>query len=131
MNVVDSSCWLEFIEDSSIGKKVAPIIADVERLFVPTIVLYELFKKLTAMRDSVYADNFIQGMFHAKVVPLDASLSIFAADISRKYQLSMADSIIYATAMRYNAVLWTADKHFIGLPQVQYFDVQYFDKTQP
>jgi len=126
MNVVDSSCWLEFIEDSSIGKKIATIIADVERLFVPTIVLYEVFKKLTAMRDSVYANNFIQGMLHAKVVSLDASLSIFAADISRKYRLSMADSIIYATAMRYNAVLWTADKHFIGLPHVQYFD-----KTQP
>ena len=44
MNVVDSSCWLEFIEDSPIGGKVAPIITDVERLLVPTIVLYEVFR---------------------------------------------------------------------------------------
>ena len=36
MNVVDSSCWLEFIEDSSIGNEVAPIIADVEHLLVPS-----------------------------------------------------------------------------------------------
>jgi predicted nucleic acid-binding protein len=122
MNVIDSSCWLEFIEDSPIGNEVAPVIADVEHLLVPTIVLYEVFRKLTAMNGSVYADGFIQGMLNAQVIPLDASLSIRAANISRKYQLPMADSIIYATVVLHDAVLWTADKHFNGLPNVRYFD---------
>ena len=125
MNVVDSSCWLGFVEDSSIGNAVAPVIADVEHLLVPTIVLYEVFRKLAAMEDSVYANGFIQEMLNADVVPLDASLSISTANISRKFQLPMADSIIYATTMQYNAVLWTADKHFENLP-----NVRYFDKTQ-
>ena len=61
----------------------------------------------------------------AEVVPLGVPLSISAADISLQYQLSMADSIIYATVLKYDAVLWTADKDFDGLP-----NVQYFDKTQ-
>jgi predicted nucleic acid-binding protein len=122
MNVMDSSCWLEFIEDSSIGGEVAPIIADIEHLLVPTVVLYEVFRKLSAMKGTVYADRFIQGMLCARVVPLDASLSISAANISRQHQLAMADSIIYATVTQYNAVLWTTDKHFIGLPNVRYFD---------
>jgi len=126
MNVVDSSCWLEFIEDSSIGDMVAPIIADVEHLVVPTIVLYEVFRKLTAMKDSGYAKGFIQGMLVANIVPLDIPLSLSAANIGQKYQLAMADSIIYATTMRRNAILWTADKHFDGLPSVRYFD-----KSQP
>ena len=122
MNVVDSSCWLEFIENSPIGNAVAPIIADMERLLVPTIVLYEVSRKLTVMKDANYAKGFIQGMLNADIVPLDAPLSISAANIGLKYQLAMADSIIYATAVHHNATLWTADKHFDGLPNVRYFD---------
>ena len=61
----------------------------------------------------------------AEVVPLGVPLSISAADISLRYQLSMADSVIYATVLKYDAVLWTADKDFEGLP-----NVRYFDKTQ-
>jgi len=57
MNVVDSSGWLEFIENSPIGNAVAPIIADVERLLVPTIVLYEISRKLTAMKGTVYVQD--------------------------------------------------------------------------
>jgi predicted nucleic acid-binding protein len=125
MNIVDSSCWLEFIEDSLIGNEVALVIADVEHLLVPTIVLYEVCRKLTAMRGSTYAQGFIQGMLNAQVVPLDVPLSISAASISQKHQLAMADSIIYATAIQHDAILWTADKHFEDLP-----NVRYFDKTQ-
>jgi len=61
-------------------------------------------------------------MLNAQVVPLDVPLSIRAANIGRAYQLPMADSIIYATVMQHDAVLWTADKHFDGLPKVRYFD---------
>jgi len=125
MNVVDSSCWLEFIKDSSIGGKVAPTIADVEHLLVPTIVLYEVFKVLVAVKSLGYAEEFIREMSNANVVPLDVPLSISAANIGLKYQLAMADSIIYATAMQHDAVLWTTDKHFDGLP-----NVRFFDKTQ-
>ena len=122
MNVVDSSCWLEFIEDSPIGSAVAPIITDVEHLLVPTIVLYEVFRKLTTMKGLIYAKGFIQGMLNASVVPLDVSLSISAANIGREHQLAMADSIIYATTVQYNAVLWTVDQYFDGLPNVRYFN---------
>jgi len=46
MNVVDSSCWIEFAENSPIKRWVAPIIEDLDNLLVPTIVLYEVYKKL-------------------------------------------------------------------------------------
>jgi len=125
MNVLDSSCWLEFAKDSSIGNAVAPIVIDVECLLVPTIVLYEVFKKLSAVEGIVYANKFIQEMLTANVVPLNAPLSMHAANISRELRLPMADSIIYATTKQYDAVLWTTDQHFDGLP-----NVRYFDKTQ-
>jgi predicted nucleic acid-binding protein len=102
-----------------------PIIADSEHLLVPTIVLYEVCKKLTVVKELAYVEEFIKGMLNAQVIPLDTSLSLRAADVSREYRLALADSIIYATVIKYDAVLWTADKHFDGLP-----NVRYFDKTQ-
>jgi len=35
--------------------------------------------------------------------------------------LPLADSLIYATALRHGATLWTQDEHFQDLPQVRYF----------
>ena len=125
MNVVDSSCWLEFAVNSPIKEVVAPIIFDEKHLIVPTIVLYEVFKKLSALNGTIYAEEFVQAMLDGHIVPLDSSLSISAANISRKYKLAMADSIVYATAQKHDAVLWTTDKHFEGLP-----NIRYFDKTQ-
>ena len=125
MNVVDSSCWLEFAQESPVKGIIAPIIADTKNLIVPTIVLYEVFKKLTATCGVIYANEFVQGMLKAQVVPLDVFLSLNAANVSRKYKLPTADSIIYATSKQHNAVLWTTDQHFDGLP-----NVRYFDKTQ-
>ena len=125
MNVVDSSCWIEFAENSPIKNWIAPILEDSDNLLVPTVVLYEVFKKLSTMEGSGYASRFMRVMLTAEVVPLDVPLSTSAANISLEHQLPMADSIIYATVQKYDAVLWTTDQHFDGLP-----NVRYFDKTQ-
>jgi predicted nucleic acid-binding protein len=122
MNVLDSSCWLELVECSSIGAEVAPIAEDVENLIVPTIVLYEVFKKTIAMKGLPYAKEFIDGMLDSIVIPLSVGLSIHAVHVSRDYKLPTADSIIYATALQHDAVLWTTDQHFEDLPNVRYFD---------
>jgi len=126
MNVVDSSCWIEYFNDTAIGGKVAPIAENFSHLVVPTIVLYEVRKKLLLESEDLYKiSEAIRLMQFGKVVVLDTELSVKATDISRKHKLATADSIIYATAKQYNAVLWTADSHFDGLP-----NVRYFDKTQ-
>ena len=46
MNIVDSSCWLEFFAGTKVGDKVSGIIEDTDNLIVPSITLYEVFKKL-------------------------------------------------------------------------------------
>ena len=126
MNVVDSSCWIEYFNDTAIGGKIAPIAENFPHLVVPTIVLYEVRKKLLLESEDLYKiSEAIRLMQFGKVVVLDTELSVKATDISRKHKLATADSIIYATAKQYNAVLWTADSHFDGLP-----NVRYFDKTQ-
>jgi len=54
------------------------------------------------------------------VIELNAELSLSAAQISRKYKLPMADSIIYATSLHYSAVIFTCDKHFKDIPDIRY-----------
>ena len=122
MNIVDSSCWLEFFAGSKVGEKVSLIIEDTENLLVPSITLYEVFKKLLLEVDE---DNGLLAIAHMKqgrVVELDSDLSIYAAKIGKDYQLAMADSIIYAVTKKFNAILWTQDKHFKNLANVKYFE---------
>jgi predicted nucleic acid-binding protein len=105
-----------------IGDRIAPIVEDKGNLIVPTIVLYEVFKKTIAMKGLDYAKGFLPAMLGGHVIPLNIGLSVRAVHISRDHKLPTADSIIYATAMQHNAILWTTDQHFDGLPNVQYFD---------
>ncbi len=60
-------------------------------------------------------------MKQGHVVNLDTDLAIYAAKIAKENKLAMADSIIYAITKKYNAVLWTQDKHFEGFKSVKYF----------
>ena len=125
MNIIDSSCWIEYFHNTSIGGAVLSVVERPHELLVPSIVLYEVCKYLLSKTSEENVMAFIRMMHKGQVIVLDSGLSLSAANVSRKYQLAMADSIIYATAERHNAVLWTTDKHFDGLP-----NVRYFDKTQ-
>jgi predicted nucleic acid-binding protein len=61
-------------------------------------------------------------MRQGKVVELNEEISLSGAKISKENKMPMADSIIYATNMKYNCILWTQDKHFINLKSVNYFE---------
>ena len=47
-NVVDSSGWLEYFAEGENEKFFAPAIQDVENLIIPTLCLYEVFKRALA-----------------------------------------------------------------------------------
>jgi len=121
MNIVDSSCWLEYLMDTEIGVNVAQIVENPGELIVPTITLYEVYKKLLAEKSEEYALGVVSYMQTGTVIELNSGLSLSAAQISRKHKLPMADSIIYATSLHYSAVIFSCDKHFQGIPNVQYF----------
>lgn len=107
--------------DTCIGANVAPVIENTAELIVPTITLYEVYKKLLAEKDEAYALDIVSYMQTGAVIGLNTDLSLSAAHISRIHQLPMADSIIYATALHYSAELFTCDKHFKDIPAVRYF----------
>jgi toxin FitB len=122
MNLVDSSCWLEYLAGSKVGDLVSSAVEDMESLIVPSITLYEVFKKLLVEKDEDSALLAVAHMKQGTVVDLDSDLSIYSAKIGREKKLPMADSIIYATAMKYDCILWTQDKHFKDLENVRYFE---------
>lgn len=124
MNVVDSSAWLSyFAGDNNAGKFATPI-EDIENLLIPSITLTEVFKCILRQRGEDAALQVVAHMQQGKVVALDDALAIDAAVVGLKYKLPLADSIIYATASKFNAVVWTQDADFKALPGVQYFPAQ-------
>ena len=46
MNLVDTSGWLEYFADTASAKHFARVIESTSSLIVPTIVIYEVFKKV-------------------------------------------------------------------------------------
>ena len=116
-NVVDSSAWLEYFLDTPEAPQFAQAIEDVERLIVPVITLYEVFKKVHRDHGEDSALQIAAQMQQGELVNIDEGLALEAA----KLPLPLADSLIYATARRFNATLWTQDQHFNGLTGVRYF----------
>jgi predicted nucleic acid-binding protein len=117
VNVVDSSAWLEYLADTERANLFAAAIEDSENLVVPTISLYEVYKKVLRERGEDAAAHVFSLMSGGTVIDLDSSLVLEAA----RHPLPLADSIIYATALRYGATLWTQDSHFEKVPGVRYF----------
>ena len=120
MNVVDSSAWLSYFSgDRNAGAFAKPIEA-IEELLVPSITLTEVFKCIMRQKDEDVALEAIAHMQQGKVVPLDSVLAIDAAVYSLRHKLPLADSIIYATARKFSAVIWTQDSDFKSLSDVKY-----------
>lgn len=116
-NVVDSSAWLEYFADGPRANQFAAAIENSDRLIVPVIVLYEVFKKVLRERGEGDALRAASVMQSGTVVEIDAGLALDAA----RYAMPLAESLIYATAQRHQAIVWTQDDDFKGLKDVQYF----------
>jgi toxin FitB len=121
LNIVDSSAWLSYFADDDNARYFAEPIENTAGLLVPSITLTEVFKVILRQQDEDVALAAIAQMEQAQVIVLDSRLAIDAAYYGRKYQLPLADSIIYATAMKYDAIIWTQDDDFESLDRVRYF----------
>lgn len=120
MNVVDSSAWLEYFTGGPNAEYFAKAIEDVSNLLVPSITIYEVFKKVLLERGEESALQVVAQMKTGHLVELEEDLAIDAARLSVAHKVPMADSIILATARSYDAWVWTQDDDFKGLARVNY-----------
>ena len=122
MNVVDSSGWLEYFANGSNVDFFAPAITDEPDLVVPTICMFEVFKRLSLQRGKEAALQAMGMLYRGQLVALSDEIALQAALLSLEHKLPLADSIILATARAQKATLWTQDEHFKNLPGVEYIE---------
>lgn len=120
MNVVDSSGWLEYLADGQNADFFGPAIESTPELLVPSLSLYEVFKRVLQQRGEGDALQAVAIMSQGTVVDLDTDLALNAAKVSVERKLPMADSVTLATAQLYGATLWTQDVDFEGIEGVRY-----------
>lgn len=120
MNVVDSSGWIEFFMDGAGADFFQQPILQTNELLVPSICLFEVYRLVLRQRGEEAALEMVGQMRTGRVIELDADLAISAAALAHEKKLAMADSIILATAMNYDAILWTQDADLSNFPDVRY-----------
>ncbi len=112
MNVVDSCGWLEYFADGANADFFAPAIEATTELLVPTLTLFEVFKRILQQRTEADALRAIALMRQGRLIELSDTLALGAARLSHEMRLPLADSIILYLARRHDAKLWTQDAHF-------------------
>lgn len=90
-------------------------------MLVPSITLTEVSKNVLRQRNEELAFEAIAHMEQGNVIALDGELAINAACLGVKFKLPLAGSIIYATAQKYEAIVWTQDADFEGLDGVKFY----------
>lgn len=87
--------------------------------YTSAVVVHELYR-LTLLREGRETAKLrivmIQKSF--KIIPVDEAVAQTSAELRQKYQLSMGDSMIAATALALNAVCISDDPHFKQIKEV-------------
>lgn len=119
-HLVDSCGWLEYFADGPNADFFAPAIEDGERLVVPTLCLFEVFRRVLQQRGESEALRCAGVMRQSRCADLTEHLALNAARVAVDHRLSLADGVILATARHHGATLWTQDARFAGLAGVKY-----------
>ena len=118
--LVDSSGWVEYFSGGPLADRYGSYFLRHAELITPTIVVYEVYKKLKRERGEELALRLTARLTATEVIPLTESIALLAADVSLQYGLAMADAIIYATGRDQEAQVLTSDADLKDLPGVVY-----------
>jgi predicted nucleic acid-binding protein len=121
VNVVDSCGWIEVFADGPLAASFAPYLRDLRSVVTPTIVVYEVYRKLKQTTSEDEALSAITVLHRTTIVPLSTEIALTAADLAIQYHLSMADAFVLATGYSSDADVITSDRSFKDLPRVVYF----------
>jgi len=122
--LVDSYGWLEYFLEGPLAEKYAKYIEETneENYVTPTIVLYEVYKRIRSIQGEQSALEAYAQITRTKIVELTSQIAIEAAEISLSTSLGMADSLIVATARIYKAQIVTSDKHLKDFKETKFIE---------
>ncbi|MBI5746670.1 MAG: type II toxin-antitoxin system VapC family toxin [Nitrospirae bacterium] len=118
--LVDSSGWIEFFSGGHLADRYGHYLKDPSNIITPSIVLYEVYKKIKREYGEETAVLVAGQLNSTKIIPLSESIALFAADMSLQHGLAMADAIVYATSQDQGARIVTSDADLKDLPNVVY-----------
>jgi toxin FitB len=120
MLIVDSCGWLEWFTNGKLAASYEKYLVDQNNIMMPSIILYEVYKILkreTGEEKALLATGYMK---NSKVISLDETLALVAADVALQERLAMADAIIIATARLNHCKVITSDIDLKNQPLVTY-----------
>ncbi|HKN06148.1 MAG TPA: type II toxin-antitoxin system VapC family toxin [Thermoplasmata archaeon] len=120
---VDSSGWIERLSGgpkASAYRRIIDAAAPAE-IVTSVVAVYEVYKKIKRAKGELAALEAVAALGQTRVIPVDQELALEAADYSLSLGLHFADALVYATAQRYQATLYTSDRelsHAAGVTTV-------------
>ena len=120
--LVDSSGWIEYFSGGPLAQRYGSYLTPPAELITPTIVVYEVYKKIKRERGEEVALRVTASLTATQVIPLTESIALMAADVSLQYGLAMGDAIIYAAGQDQEARVLTSDADLKDLPGVVYLN---------
>lgn len=120
MTVIDTSGWLEYLADGPLAAQYEKYLAKPEAIITPSIALSEVYKKVKKAKGAEVAMALVAQMEKTSVIALDEEIAVMAGDLALAHSLALPEAIAYATALREEAQLLTANPHLKGLEQVTF-----------
>lgn len=124
MILIDSYGWIEYFTDGALSDSYTPYVekVDEENYITPTIVVYEVYRKIKTLQGEQKALEAFSQMSRTRIVELTNTIALKAADLSINLKLGTADAIVVATAQVCNAEIVTSDKHLKDLERVKFIN---------
>ena len=118
--VYDTRFLAEYMYSTDLEfKKRAESEKSIRDRYISTVTVHELYR-LTLLREGreVAKLRITTVKKNFKVVPVNEKVAEMSAELRQKYQLSMGDSMIAATAVTLNAVCVSDDPHFKQIKEI-------------
>ncbi len=122
MTVIDTSGWLEYLADGPLAAQYEKYLAKPEAIITPSITLSEVYKKVKKAKGAEVALSVVAQIEKTRVIGLDEEIALMAGDLALAHSLPLPEAIAYATALREEAQLVTADPRLKGLEQVTFLE---------
>jgi predicted nucleic acid-binding protein len=119
--VVDAYAWIEYLDGTEAGRKVAEILENNDDIFTCAVTLGEVVSKVARLgKDAKIAYDVL--LSNSQVVVVDEELSFQAGLLHCEMRktsrdFGLADAYVLATARRLKANILTGDPHFKPLKE--------------
>lgn len=114
--VLDSTVWLEILLEQPLAERCKKFLKHAK---VPALCLFEIYKKLRQKQGEPESLTAIAWVQNHPVLALNEEVALLAADLSTKYNLAMADSIVLSHSQVEQLELVTLDNDFNSIPGVR------------